>query len=187
MNQARPSQPFLALLCALAILLVPATASASIAPDAEASTRALYLASPHLVGAVSHLNAGLHRECEPNADELAADFLLVPRGPAGAVERTVSISQRNLQKGFTKHGADFGLSGNWNPGKAAEFGQAVRQHVSSPGVRVIEGSYRGNPVTHFVDPKTGLNVIVDPAGNYVSGWRLGAEQLEGVLSSGRLF
>jgi len=52
---------------------------------------------------------------------------------------------------------------------------------------VIEGSYRGNPVTHFVDTKTGLNVIVNPAGNYVSGWRLGAEQLEGVLSSGRLF
>ncbi|MCP4547096.1 MAG: hypothetical protein GY835_11575 [bacterium] len=119
--------------------------------------------------------------------ELQAREGNVPRGTAGAVKRTVSISQRNLQKGFTKHGADFGLSGNWNPGKAAEFGQAIRQHVSSPGVRVIEGSYRGNPVTHFVDPKTGLNVIVNPAGNYVSGWRLGAEQLEGVLSSGRLF
>ncbi len=32
-----------------------------------------------------------------------------------------------------------------------------------------------------------LNVIADPAGNYMSGWRLGAEQLESVLTTGRLF
>ena len=44
-----------------------------------------------------------------------------------------------------------------------------------------------NLATHFLDPKTGVNVIADPAGNYVSGWKLGAEQLESVLTTGRLF
>jgi hypothetical protein len=115
-----------------------------------------------------------------------------PGGPAaggaqGAFSRILGFTERNLQKGFTKHGADFGLSGNWNPGRAAEFSRAVNQHINSPGVRTITGTYRGNPVTHYLDPSSGLNVVADPAGNYVSGWRLGAEQLEGVLTTGRLF
>jgi hypothetical protein len=54
-------------------------------------------------------------------------------------------------------------------------------------VRTITGTYRGPPVTHYIDPRSGLNVIADMAGNYVSGWRLGADQLESVLKTGRLF
>jgi hypothetical protein len=92
-----------------------------------------------------------------------------------------------LQKFFTKHGADFGLTGNWNPARAADASRVIHQHINNPAVSVIQGTYRGNPVTHFVDPKTGLNVVADPAGNFVSGWRLGAEQLESVLTTGRLF
>lgn len=108
-------------------------------------------------------------------------------GTQGAFGRILGFTERNLQKGFTKHGADFGMTGNWNPSRAADFSRAVNQHINAPGVRSITGTYRGSPVTHYVDPRTGLNVIADQAGNYVSGWRLGAEQLEGVLTTGRLF
>jgi len=89
-------------------------------------------------------------------------------------------------KGFTKHGADFGLTGNWNPARAAEFSRAVNQHINAPGVRAISGTYRGNPATHFLDPETGLNVIADAAGNYISDWKLGEEQLKNVLTTGSL-
>jgi len=60
-------------------------------------------------------------------------------------------------------------------------------HINSPSTRTIDGFYRGNPVTHYLDEAAGLNVIADPAGNFVSGWRLGPEQMEGVLTSGRLW
>ena len=63
----------------------------------------------------------------------------------------------------------------------------MNQHINSSGVRAIEGTYRGNPVTHHLNPETGLNVMSDAAGNYVSGWKLGVEQLESVLATGRLF
>ena len=36
-------------------------------------------------------------------------------GGQGAFSRVLSFTRRNLQKGFTKHGADFGMTGNWNP------------------------------------------------------------------------
>lgn len=110
----------------------------------------------------------------------------ISQGSSGAFSRFLRFTAGSSQKGFTKHGTDFGLNGNWNPGQAVAFRRAVNQHINSTGVRVISGTYRGKPVTHYLDPQTGLNVIADPAGNYVSGWRLGPEQLRHVLENGSL-
>ena len=85
-----------------------------------------------------------------------------------------------------KHAKDFGVVGNYSKANAAEFSRAIHQHVNSPGVRAIQGTYHKAPVTHYLDPSSGLNVIADPAGNFVSGWRLGAEQLKNVLAHGGL-
>jgi RHS repeat-associated protein len=112
------------------------------------------------------------------------------RAASGAAQssRILRFTQRNLQKGFTKHGADFGLKGNWNPSRAAEFSAAVNQHINSAGVRAISGSYRGvSGYTHYLGPRTGLNVVTDSAGNYVTGYRLGANQMRDVLTTGHLW
>jgi hypothetical protein len=105
----------------------------------------------------------------------------------GGDPHSVAMSDRNLQKLFVKHGSDFGLVGNWNPGRAPEVRNSILNHLKHPGVQRVAGTYRGVKVTHVVDPSTGLNVILDEARNLVGGWKLGAEQLEGVLLSGRLF
>jgi hypothetical protein len=47
-------------------------------------------------------------------------------------------------------------------------------------------SYPGQPVTHYVNPTTGLNVIKDAARNFLSGWKLNPAQLAHVLSNGKL-
>lgn len=94
-------------------------------------------------------------------------------------------SSKQLQKKF-RHAADFGVTGNYNKANAAEYSAALNQHVNSPTVTRISGTYRGDPVTHYLDPTTGLNVIVDPDGVFVSGWKLGPEQLQNVLSHGGL-
>jgi hypothetical protein len=106
---------------------------------------------------------------------------------AGASSKLLKISERNLQKVFGKHGSDFGLVGNWNPGRAAEVSRAINSHINNPGVQVINGKYRGQDVIHYLDPSTGLNVISDLNGNFIGGWKLGAEQLQSVLNTGRLF
>jgi hypothetical protein len=74
--------------------------------------------------------------------------------------------------------------GNYSKANAAEFSRAIHQHVNSPGVRTIQGTYHKVPVTHYLDPSRGLDVIADPAGNFISGWRLSAGQLKNVLSMG---
>jgi len=108
-------------------------------------------------------------------------------GQQAGAPRSLAFSEKDLQKGFTKHGKDFGIVGNWGPGKGEEFRQAVIGHINKPGIETIGGTYRGNAVTHYLDRSTGLNVIADPSGNYVSGWRLSDEQLSGVASTGRLY
>jgi len=96
-------------------------------------------------------------------------------------------TERNMQKGFSKHGADFGLSGNWNKRKAAEFSRVIHQHVNSPYTQVIPGTYRKQSIINYLDARTGLNVYTDLNGNYGSAWRLSSEQLSSVLTTGRLF
>lgn len=94
-------------------------------------------------------------------------------------------SSRQLQSKF-KHAGDFGVTGNYSKANAAKYSEALNQHINSPAVTKISGTYRGDPVTHYLDPATGLNVIVDPSGVFVSGWKLGPQQLQNVLSHGGL-
>jgi hypothetical protein len=82
----------------------------------------------------------------------------------GAFSKILGFTERGLQKGFMKHGGDFGLSGNWNPGRSVDFSRVVNQFINSPGVVEISGTYRGNAVTHFFNPVTGVNVIATPSG-----------------------
>lgn len=50
----------------------------------------------------------------------------------------------------------------------------------------IQGSFRGAPVTHYLDPSTGVNVIVERNGTFLSAWKLRPSQLWTVLNRGTL-
>jgi hypothetical protein len=103
----------------------------------------------------------------------------------GTASQVLLRTPQQLQAKF-KHAPDFGVTGNYSKAKAAEFSQAIHRHVNSPGVRSIQGTYHRQPVTHFLDPSSGLDVLVDSAGNFISGWRLSPAQLQNVLSHGGL-
>ncbi len=115
------------------------------------------------------------RVCKPCAKALGA-----MRG------RSMSFSKKQLQKKFQKHAEDFGIKGNYNPANAQKFQDAVQKHVQSDATKVIQGTYHKNPVTHFLNPKTGLNVIRNSEGAFVSGWKLNPGQLNNVLIRGSL-
>lgn len=109
---------------------------------------------------------------------------LAEEAAKGAVEG-LGFARSQLQHGF-KHAKDFGVGGNANNKTLSEFSSALQSHVDAAGTRAIQGTYRGNPVTHHVDPSTGLNVIRDSSGNFLSGWKLSPQQLQHVLTTGKL-
>ncbi len=92
------------------------------------------------------------------------------RGPQVAKNSSNILfnSTSQLQSKF-KHAADFGVTGPANKSSLAQFCSALNQHINSPDIKTIQGTYHKNPVTHHVDPSTGLNVMTDPAGNFISG------------------
>jgi hypothetical protein len=103
------------------------------------------------------------------------------RASGGAGNRTINFPARQLQRKF-RHAADFGVIGTYTLANAARFEQALRAHVEDQATLMIEGMYRGEQVTHFVNPLTGFNVIRATEGAFLSGWRLNAAQLRNVLT-----
>lgn len=96
------------------------------------------------------------------------------------------FTRPQLQHAF-KHAADFGVTGNMNNATLEAFQSAIEKHILSSGTRAIAGEYRGlQGVTHLVDPATGLNVIRDASGSFLSGWKLSVQQLQHVLTTGKL-
>jgi hypothetical protein len=98
---------------------------------------------------------------------------------------SVKIDPKQLNKKF-KHADDFGVEGNNNHANREKFQEAIENHVDSPGTQKIEGTYRGDPVIHYVDPATGRNVMTDRNGNFLSAWKLSAGQLQNVTERGSL-
>ena len=95
------------------------------------------------------------------------------------------VTIQQLQKKF-KHASDFGVTGTGTKANLAKFEAALQQHVASGDTMHIDGSYRGQDAILHVDPNTRLAVITDMAENFVSGWRLSPQQLEYVLTKGKL-
>lgn len=104
---------------------------------------------------------------------------------AAKSSRILLRTQAQLQSKF-KHSADFGVSGNYTGARAAEFSRALHRHINATSTQVIEGTYRGQRVTHFLDASSRLNVMQDASGNFVSGWQLSPTQLQNLLTHGGL-
>lgn len=98
--------------------------------------------------------------------------------------RECEFDNKQLQKKW-KHAADFGVNGNYNSANSAAYRQAIQSHMRDPGTQIIQGTYRGQQVTHFYNSQTGINVMTSN-GRFLSGWRLNATQMQNVVSRGAL-
>jgi len=123
-------------------------------------------------------------------DVVSANGLRVAKGSqsvGSALNRTINFSEKQLQKKFSSHADDFGITRTWGKGAAEEFKEVLSAHVADPGTRAIFGTYRGTQeVTHFFNPQTGLNVMRDADGSFVSGWKLSGDQAKNLLLHGNV-
>ena len=104
-------------------------------------------------------------------------------GSRGSTTRPLTIPPRQLQAKY-KHARDFGITGPYNPANARAFAAAIQAHVAAPTTRAIQGIFRGTiPVVYYVDQSTGLMVMTDTAGSYLSGWALNRVRVK-VLGGG---
>lgn len=108
------------------------------------------------------------------------DLLTAPTGGGSA---TFSTSQ--MLKKF-KHAGDFGVTGPANKANLTAYEAALKAHLTNPAVIAVSGAYLNKPATLYIHPDTNLVVIIDGAGAFQSGWRLGPQQKIYGLILGRL-
>ncbi|MBK6520203.1 MAG: hypothetical protein IPG04_40260 [Polyangiaceae bacterium] len=102
--------------------------------------------------------------------------------PVGSSSKILVRDKSTLQKLHDKHGTDFGAIGKFKHGKnEGEVSRAIHQHINAPETLSIEGKFRGRPAKFYLDPNTGLNVVVSPADELLGGWKLSPEQQSNVL------
>ena len=88
----------------------------------------------------------------------------------------ITWQDRQIQRKYSKHAADFGVCGNYTPQSAEQFKQALKDFVDQPDTLKIHGTYRGQAVTLYTDPSCSKVVLVRPSGEFVSGWKLNTDQ-----------
>lgn len=108
-------------------------------------------------------------------------------GAKVAVARKIGVNytDKQLQKKY-KHAKDFGVNDNYTKANAEKYRDALDAHVNDPGTNTIAGTYNNAPATHYYNPSTGLNVVTDSSGNFVSGWKLSPQQAWHVENGGNL-
>jgi hypothetical protein len=168
----------------LALATTLGIASSASAITSETALRANRDFPAHRVTDFGEQAREAHQQTALGYGEIASDSSLAARG-APAASNVLLRTAAQLASKF-KHAKDFGVAGNYSKANASAFSRAIHQHVNSPAVRTIQGTLHKAPVTHYVDPSTGLNVISDRAGNFITGWKLSADQLRNVLTHGGL-
>ena len=95
---------------------------------------------------------------------------------------------RSIQHTFSRHAHDFGITENWNKQTAAEFQQVLTDHITTnKNVVAIKGTHRTKvEVTHYYDPATRLNVMIDKHGNLEGAWKLDEDQITNLMNSGNV-
>ncbi len=109
----------------------------------------------------------------------------------GAGDRPFSASDIQLRRKF-KHARAFGVDGPCNRANCAQFSSAMERHVADPETSAIPCTFGrgpeagGFPALVYLNERTGLAVITDRRGRYVTGFRPTAGQLSSLFSVGRL-
>ena len=111
----------------------------------------------------------------------------VRQGNGSIVAVAFTIELRKLQHTFSRHAHAFGIIGDWNNDTAAQLERIIRDHVNSPSVEMIAGTYRGViQVTHFFNPETRVWVAIDTSHDFVAAWQLSPTQVESLYNSGNV-
>jgi hypothetical protein len=108
--------------------------------------------------------------------KIAGNFIL---------RRSIKLGAEQIKRKY-KHADAFGLPKNYNSRNAKPYYDALQKHIKSPATQVIKGTYRGQKVTHFYNPRTGINVIVRENGEFLSVWVLKPERAQILIRTGKL-
>jgi hypothetical protein len=134
------------------------------------------------------LSTAIGNAPEPNLETAVAqrqgDLL---GGPSAVTWPQLSTPRQQIEKKYG-HAGDFGvLDPRGKPG-FDNYATAVQAFVADPATVKIWGVYnRGNQrvIINF-NTRSGLMVMQQPDGTFISGWRMSSDQLQKIIATGRI-
>jgi hypothetical protein len=99
--------------------------------------------------------------------------------------RLITFTDDQLQRKF-KHAHVLGIAGNYNQSNAQAFADALHRHVTDNANTQIIGTYRNQPVIHYYNTQTRINVMTSPSGVFISLWQLSTSQDQNLRTRGSL-
>lgn len=112
----------------------------------------------------------------------------IPNAGTAIVSDSVAFSTKQLDKKF-KHASDFGVvTTKKNGDTIIEYQTAIKSHLDNK-TTYEHGTYLLVPESKvFFNPQTNNVVVIDKAGNFVSGWKLDPQtkQYENFINNGTL-
>jgi hypothetical protein len=109
-----------------------------------------------------------------------------PSTPELIDEVPLQTDLRQIEEKYSQHASDFGVSDPRGRAGFDKFADAVKQMVHDPSTLHIKGTYHRQPVILNYNPDSGLCVIQDLDGQFISGWELSSKQAQNVLTRGSL-
>jgi hypothetical protein len=110
----------------------------------------------------------------------------VHQGPQLINEVPLQTDLRQIEEKYSDHAGDFGVTDPRGRAGFDNFERTLKQFVDDPRTMHIQGTYRGQPVILNYNPDSGLCVIQNLDGTFVSGWKLGPDQAQNVVTRGSL-
>ncbi len=122
-------------------------------------------------GAPSNRSAGpseesLRRRIRHRSPRHKALSFDASRLPSSTTAKAYGSVRQETTTGRYKHAKDFGVNDPWGKNAAANYQSALEAHVRDPGTQMFNGTYRGDPVIHYLNPSTGLNAVTDTSRNF---------------------
>lgn len=98
----------------------------------------------------------------------------------------VGVGASKLAHIYDKHSGDFGLMGNKNSEQLDKLEQALQEHVNDPDTKAINGQYRGNDSTIYLNLRTSNVVVTDANGQVTAAFKASPAQVNYINTTGRL-
>jgi hypothetical protein len=103
------------------------------------------------------------------------------------VPRAYNSTDDSLNHVATRHGDVFGYPRR-TPDNAtrARFDNFIRIWINDPSHQQVVGTYHGQPAIFYFEAATDRVIFTNPDGSLWSGWRLTAEQVRNLFTTGNV-
>lgn len=135
--------------------------------------------------AAGALTAAINSTPDPSVSHGESTSVGNSTGTGQSNHPELKTERGQLEKKY-KHAPDFGVTESRGAEGFKKFDESLQDFTKSPATESKVGTYHGQPAILHFDRQTGQAIVQKPSGEFWTGWRLSPDQLNNVITRGKL-